>query len=69
MAGVASYLFGVEVNETVSSGLALQRSRLVEQEVKLFHLPKPLHQLHQVVPVQGGREKNTNNTAVRALGQ
>ena len=52
MAGVVSYLFGVEVNETVSSGLALQRSRLVEQKVKLFHLPKLLQKLHQVIPAE-----------------
>lgn len=39
-------LFGVEVDKAVSSWLALQRTRLMEQEVKLLHFAKLLQELH-----------------------
>lgn len=45
-----SHLSGVEVDEAVSSWLPLQRSRLVEQKVKLLHMAELLQQLHQMEP-------------------
>lgn len=51
-----THLSGVEVDEAVASRLPLQRSRLMEQEVKLLHMAKLLQQLHQVVPA-GSREQ------------
>lgn len=47
-----THLSGVEVDEAVASRLALQRPRLVEQEVKLLHVAELLQQLHQMVPAR-----------------
>ena len=51
------YLFGVKVDKAVAPRLALHRTCLVEQEVKLLHLPKSLQQLDQVVPTHKHREE------------
>lgn len=45
-------LFGVEVDKAVSSGLTLQWSGLVEQEIKLLHFAEFLQELDQVIPTK-----------------
>lgn len=47
-----NYLLSFKVNETVPSGLALQSTRLVEEEVKLLHLAKLLEELEEVVSAE-----------------
>lgn len=47
--GLFCFLLSFKVNKTVPSGLALQSTRLMEEEVKLLHLAKLLEELEEVV--------------------
>lgn len=47
--GLFCFLLSLKVNKTVPSGLALQSTRLVEEEIKLLHLAELLEELEEVV--------------------
>lgn len=47
--GLLCLLLSFKVDKTVPSRLSLQSTRLVEEEVKLLHLAKPLQELEEMV--------------------